>query len=96
MSRYQTHSEHRAKVTFIIILYRQNLIFFTFQAVQSIFELPLDFQNETMLNKLSNWDLAADIVNVTSKVRRSGRQCRDRYQNVLLPREEGKVRFQEI
>lgn len=44
------------------------------QAVQTIFELPLDFQSEAIHNKSSNWELAADIVNITSKVRRSGRQ----------------------
>jgi len=53
------------------------VIILLFQAVQTIFELPLDFQNETVHSKLTNWELAADIVNVTSKVRRSGKQVCD-------------------
>lgn len=38
-----------------------------------------------------NWDLVADIVNQTSRTYRSPKQCRWRYEAVILPREEGKL-----
>ncbi|KAG5670971.1 hypothetical protein PVAND_001199 [Polypedilum vanderplanki] len=38
-----------------------------------------------------NWDLVADIVNQTSRTYRSPKQCRWRYDAVILPREEGKL-----
>eukprot|EP00112_Aurelia_sp_Birch-Aquarium-sp1_P012590 Seg2648.3 transcript_id=Seg2648.3/GoldUCD/mRNA.D3Y31 product="Helicase swr1" protein_id=Seg2648.3/GoldUCD/D3Y31 len=59
-------------------------------AVNTLSELPLDPMSETLHNKIPNWDIVSEIVNGTSIVRRSARQCRDRYMNVILPREEGK------
>lgn len=38
-----------------------------------------------------NWDLVADIVNQTSRTYRSPKQCRWRYEAVIVPREEGKL-----
>lgn len=38
-----------------------------------------------------NWDLVADIVNQTSRTYRSPKQCRWRYEAVVIPREEGKL-----
>lgn len=38
-----------------------------------------------------NWDLVADIVNQTSRVYRTPKQCRYRYEAVIVPREEGKL-----
>lgn len=38
-----------------------------------------------------NWDIVADIVNQTSRTYRSPKQCRWRYDAVILPREEGKL-----
>lgn len=38
-----------------------------------------------------NWDLVADIVNQTSRTYRSPKQCRYRYEMVIVPREEGKL-----
>lgn len=38
-----------------------------------------------------NWDLVADILNQTSRTFRSPKQCRWRYEAVILPREEGKL-----
>ncbi|XP_061388669.1 helicase domino [Musca vetustissima] len=38
-----------------------------------------------------NWDLVAEIVNAYSKTYRSPKQCRWRYENVIQPREEGKL-----
>lgn len=40
-----------------------------------------------------NWDLVSDVVNSCSRIYRSSKQCRNRYENVLIPREEGKVRL---
>lgn len=38
-----------------------------------------------------NWDLVAEIVNQSSRTYRSPKQCRWRYEAVILPREEGKL-----
>lgn len=38
-----------------------------------------------------NWDLVSDIVNQTSRVYRTPKQCRYRYEAVIVPREEGKL-----
>lgn len=38
-----------------------------------------------------NWDLVADIVNQSSRTYRSPKQCRWRYEAVIVPREEGKL-----
>lgn len=38
-----------------------------------------------------NWDLVADIVNQISRVHRTPKQCRYRYEAVIVPREEGKI-----
>eukprot|EP00794_Sanderia_malayensis_P014256 gene14256-15743_t len=61
------------------------------QAVNTLSELPLDPISETLHNKIPNWEMISEIVNATSIIRRSARQCRDRYLNVILPREEGKA-----
>lgn len=38
-----------------------------------------------------NWDLAADAVNGVSRVYRSARNCKSRFENVIMLREEGKI-----
>lgn len=38
-----------------------------------------------------NWDLVADIINQTSRVYRTAKHCRYRYEAVIVPREEGKL-----
>lgn len=38
-----------------------------------------------------NWDLVADIVNQSSRTYRSPKQCRYRYEAIVVPREEGKL-----
>ncbi|KAH3876872.1 hypothetical protein DPMN_000723 [Dreissena polymorpha] len=40
-----------------------------------------------------NWDLVADVVNSCSRVYRSAKQCRHRYESVIIPREEGRMMF---
>ena len=62
------------------------------QAVKQLLELPL---NLTIVSPAHtpNWDLVSDVVNSCSRIYRSSKQCRNRYENVLIPREEGKVRL---
>ncbi|XP_006874145.1 PREDICTED: E1A-binding protein p400-like [Chrysochloris asiatica] len=59
------------------------------QAVKQLLELPL---NLTIMSPAHtpNWDLVSDVVNSCSRVYRSSKQCRNRYENVIIPREEGK------
>lgn len=40
-----------------------------------------------------NWDLVADVVNCCSRVYRSAKQCKYRYENVVIPREEGRILY---
>lgn len=40
-----------------------------------------------------NWDLVADVVNTCSRVYRSAKQCKNRYENVIIPREEGRILY---
>lgn len=60
------------------------------QAVKQLLELPL---NLTIVSPAHtpNWDLVSDVVNSCSRIYRSPKQCRNRYENVIIPREEGKV-----
>ncbi|XP_006901062.1 PREDICTED: E1A-binding protein p400 [Elephantulus edwardii] len=59
------------------------------QAVKQLLELPL---NLTVVSPAHtpNWDLVSDVVNACSRIYRSSKQCRNRYENVIIPREEGK------
>uniref|UniRef100_A0A8C5YXA0 E1A-binding protein p400 n=1 Tax=Marmota marmota marmota TaxID=9994 RepID=A0A8C5YXA0_MARMA len=59
------------------------------QAVKQLLELPL---NLTIVSPAHtpNWDLVSDVVNSCSRIYRSSKQCRSRYENVIIPREEGK------
>ncbi|XP_074155978.1 E1A-binding protein p400-like [Sminthopsis crassicaudata] len=63
------------------------------QAVKQLLELPL---NLTIVSPAHtpNWDLVSDFVNSCSRVYRSPKQCRNRYENVIIPREEGKLVFE--
>lgn len=65
------------------------------QAVKQLLELPL---NLTIVSPAHtpNWDLVSDVVNSCSRIYRSPKQCRNRYENVIIPREEGKVRNQYV
>lgn len=62
------------------------------QAIQVYQGLPL---NLLILSPghTPNWDLVADIVNNTSRIYRSPKQCRARYETVIVPREEGKLLY---
>uniref|UniRef100_A0A671KXG4 E1A-binding protein p400-like n=1 Tax=Sinocyclocheilus anshuiensis TaxID=1608454 RepID=A0A671KXG4_9TELE len=59
------------------------------QAVKQLLELPL---NLTIVSPAHtpNWDLVSDVVNSCSRIYRSPKQCRNRYENVIILREEGK------
>uniref|UniRef100_A0A672M165 E1A binding protein p400 n=1 Tax=Sinocyclocheilus grahami TaxID=75366 RepID=A0A672M165_SINGR len=61
------------------------------QAVKQLLELPL---NLTIVSPAHtpNWDLVSDVVNSCSRIYRSPKQCRNRYENVIIPREEGKFK----
>ncbi|XP_053136209.1 E1A-binding protein p400 isoform X4 [Hemicordylus capensis] len=63
------------------------------QAVKQLLELPL---NLAVLSPAHtpNWDLVSDVVNSCSRVYRSPKQCRNRYENVVIPREEGKLMYE--
>ncbi|XP_049618487.1 E1A-binding protein p400 isoform X1 [Syngnathus scovelli] len=63
------------------------------QAVKQLLELPL---NLTIVSPAHtpNWDLVSDVVNSCSRIYRSPKQCRSRYENVIIPREEGKLMFE--
>lgn len=58
--------------------------------MKQLLELPL---NLTIVSPAHtpNWDLVSDVVNSCSRIYRSSKQCRSRYESVLIPREEGKV-----
>ncbi|XP_060081235.1 helicase domino-like isoform X1 [Ylistrum balloti] len=62
------------------------------QAVQSLFDVPLNLMVVSPAHQL-NWDLVADIVSSVSRVYRSAKQCRNRYENVIIPREEGRILY---
>jgi hypothetical protein len=64
------------------------------QSISGLSELPLDFQSEAVNNKLANWELTSDVVNVASRIHRSSKQCKERFLIVILPREEGKLAAQ--
>ncbi|XP_026100544.1 E1A-binding protein p400 isoform X8 [Carassius auratus] len=63
------------------------------QAVKQLLELPL---NLTIVSPAHtpNWDLVSDVVNSCSRIYRSPKQCRNRYENVIILREEGKLIYE--
>lgn len=63
------------------------------QLLRSIEELQALPTNLAVMRPahIPNWDLAADIVNTVSCTIRSPAHCRDRYETVMIPREEGKI-----
>lgn len=58
--------------------------------MKQLLELPLNLAVVSPAHT-PNWDLVSDVVNSCSRVYRSPKQCRNRYENVIIPREEGKV-----
>lgn len=43
-----------------------------------------------------NWDLVADSINNCSRLHRSYKQCKNRYESVIVPREEGKLLYDAV
>jgi E1A-binding protein p400 len=58
--------------------------------IQSLQGLPLNLM-QISPGHTPNWDLVSEIVNQTSRTYRSPKQCRWRYEAIILPREEGKL-----
>ncbi|MGH0114679.1 UNVERIFIED_CONTAM: hypothetical protein FKN15_033996 [Acipenser sinensis] len=63
------------------------------QAVKQLLELPLNLSIVSAAHT-PNWDMVSDVVNSLSRVYRSPKQCRSRYENVIIPREEGKLVYE--
>ncbi|XP_069612170.1 E1A-binding protein p400-like isoform X3 [Ranitomeya imitator] len=63
------------------------------QAVKQLLELPLNLSIVSPAHT-PNWDLVSDVVNSCSRIYRSSKQCRTRYENVIIPREEGKLLYE--
>lgn len=55
-------------------------------------ELPLSLL-VVNLAQTPNWELAAEIVNMTSRTYRTAKHCKWRYENIVGPREEGKLLY---
>lgn len=62
------------------------------QAVQNLLELPLSLCTGSPAH-IPNWDLVADVVNSASRTYRAPKQCKYRYENVIVPREEGRILY---
>ena len=62
------------------------------QAVQNLFDVPLNLMIVSPAHT-PNWDMVADVVNSCSRVYRSPKQCRHRYETVIIPREEGRILY---
>ncbi|XP_050451376.1 helicase domino isoform X5 [Cataglyphis hispanica] len=61
-------------------------------SIQSYQGLPL---NTIILSPghTPNWDMVADCVNNGTRLHRSPKHCRGRYESVIIPREEGKLLY---
>ncbi|KAJ3622532.1 hypothetical protein MTP99_003037 [Tenebrio molitor] len=62
------------------------------KVIQSLQSLPLNLLVVSP-GHIPNWDFVADYVNTVSITYRSPKQCRQRYETVLIQREEGKQVF---
>ncbi|XP_031350088.1 helicase domino isoform X4 [Photinus pyralis] len=62
------------------------------KVIQSLQGLPLNLMILSP-GHTPNWDFVADYVNTVSITYRSPKQCRNRYETVIIPREEGKQIF---
>ncbi|XP_042903379.1 helicase domino isoform X2 [Parasteatoda tepidariorum] len=62
------------------------------QVIQDIQSIPL---NLTILlpGHLPNWDMAGEAVHAVCQNFRSAKSCKIRYENVVIPREEGKILY---
>ncbi|XP_071946523.1 helicase domino-like isoform X2 [Antedon mediterranea] len=62
------------------------------QTIQTLLELPLSLQ-VLVPGHTINWELVSDVVNSCSRIYRSPKQCKNRYESVIVPREEGKILY---
>jgi len=62
------------------------------QVVQTLLGLPLNLTTSSPAH-IPNWDLVAEVVNATSHTYISAKQCKYRYENVIVPREEGRILY---
>jgi|SRR6218665_4210507 len=69
------------------------LLYILLQAYQMHQELPVVSSLDIMSTHSSNWEVISDIVNVCSRTYRTPKQCKNRFDNVILPREEGKFLY---
>lgn len=60
--------------------------------MKTLLQLPLSLTTASPAH-IANWDLVADVVNATSRIYRSPKQCKNRYENVIVPREEGRILY---
>ncbi|XP_046390170.1 helicase domino isoform X2 [Ischnura elegans] len=63
------------------------------QVVQTLLELPLNLMVLSP-GHTPNWDLVSDMVNTVSCIYKSPKQCRHRFEWVIVPREEGKILYE--
>ncbi|XP_071446621.1 helicase domino isoform X2 [Hetaerina americana] len=63
------------------------------QVVQTLLELPLNLMVLSP-GHTPNWDMVSDMVNTVSCIYRSPKQCRNRFECVIVPREEGKILYE--
>ena len=85
--RYQTSMVY--KLVYSVICGKDMYLHpFTFhQAVQHVLDLPLSL-SAMMPAHTPNWDAVSDIVNDAGSIYRSPKQCRQRYESVVIHREE--------
>ncbi|VVC26634.1 Hypothetical protein CINCED_3A009626 [Cinara cedri] len=65
------------------------------QAVQRIQEMTLNLVILCPAHT-PNWDLVSELVNMMSRVYRSPKQCKNRYESVIVAREEGRMLQEQL
>ena len=60
--------------------------------IKEIQGLPLTLNTVSRAHTV-NWDLVSDMVNAVSRVYRGPRQCKYRFDNIIAPREEGRILY---
>lgn len=66
--------------------------FYLLRTVRELQGLQLTLVNASPAHT-TNWDLISDMVNAVSRVYRGPRQCRQRYETIVVPREEGRILY---
>ncbi len=61
-------------------------------AVRELLELPLNLTGVSPAHT-PNWDMVSDMVNAVSRIYRGPKQCRNRYECIIVPREEGRILY---